>query len=584
MSEEPQNPQGSDQVLVAQARGGNTRAYAELWRRHHRAGFHVARRFTSIDADDLVSEAFARILKRIQAGGGPTGAFRPYLYTTIRNLASTWGAARREIAVDEFDDLEEAFENTVDPAMQALDRTLVARAFRALPDRWQTVLWYTEVEGMDPHEVAPLLGISANGVAALGYRAREGLRRAWLQAHIADAALAGECAWASARMGDHARSGLSRRDAARFDAHVAECKNCTRLSEEVRHVGADLGLVLLPLLLGGTAGVALSGSAAAPDAAASALPDLPFPTEIVGAAGSAVAAPVAAGLSLGAATGTTAMLGSAAIVVAVGGGIVGGGIPAGVAVPVPTETTPIAAEPVAGTPAGPSPYAADPSTDGTVERPGGGAPAPDDPANIPGPLAPEASTPDAPGGGNGLGGVVGGVGNAVGGVVGGVGNTVGGVVGGVGNTVGGVVGGVGNTVGGVVGGVGNTVGGVVGGVVDTVTGGTPPPGHTAPGGPVAADIALNLGGTATPGAHLSLQAGGQVYATATVDRNGRFTLAATAIPAGTARLSLVQQVDRDYLGGLVGGVLGAVDSLVNALIKPVVITTPTAGIRIDVIG
>ena len=92
----------SDETLVTQTRAGDHRAFAELWRRHYRSGARVARQFTaSLDAEDLVSEAYTRIYQRVLAGGGPTGAFRPYLYTTIRNLASSWGAALREISVDD---------------------------------------------------------------------------------------------------------------------------------------------------------------------------------------------------------------------------------------------------------------------------------------------------------------------------------------------------------------------------------------------------------------------------------------------------------------------------------------------------
>ena len=60
----------------------------------------------------------------------------------------------------------------------ALDRSMVAQVFRALPTRWQEVLWYTEVEQLRPQSVAPFLGMSANAVAALSHRAREGFRRA----------------------------------------------------------------------------------------------------------------------------------------------------------------------------------------------------------------------------------------------------------------------------------------------------------------------------------------------------------------------------------------------------------------------
>lgn len=165
------NETASDGQLLAQARTGVQNAFAELWSRHYRSGVCVARQYTSIDVDDLVSESFARIYQRVLAGGGPQGAFRPYLYTTIRNLASTWGAASREVQVDEIADFEDP--STIDdPAAIALDRSLTAQAFRELPEWWQSVLWYTEVEGMDPHEVAPILGMSANGVAALSYRAR----------------------------------------------------------------------------------------------------------------------------------------------------------------------------------------------------------------------------------------------------------------------------------------------------------------------------------------------------------------------------------------------------------------------------
>ena len=61
---------------------------------------------------------------------------------------------------------------------------LIVRAFSRLPERWRTVLWRLEVEGRAPAEVAPMFGLSANGVSALAMRAREGLRQAYLQEHI----------------------------------------------------------------------------------------------------------------------------------------------------------------------------------------------------------------------------------------------------------------------------------------------------------------------------------------------------------------------------------------------------------------
>ena len=274
-AEERGNPDvvSSDESLVVLARAGDRGAFAQLWQRHAQSGLRVARQYTSsIEADDLVSEAYVRIYQRVLAGGGPDGAFRPYLYTTIRNLASRWGGDRRDVNVDDISEFEDPMA-TEDPATIALDRTLTVRAFRALPERWQAVLWYTEVEGMDPHEVAPILGLTANGVAALSYRAREGLRKAWLQAHVSDATASGECQWAIARLGDFARNGLTARERTRVSDHLVTCARCSIIREEVDEVGSHRAHVLLPLLpllplfLGGIAGGGLLASLSLPTSA-----------------------------------------------------------------------------------------------------------------------------------------------------------------------------------------------------------------------------------------------------------------------------------------------------------------------------
>jgi len=86
----------SDAELITAVRGGTIRAYGLLYARHVQAARNLARQLamTPVDADDLVSDAFAKVL-------------------------------------------------------------------------------------------APLLGLTANGVSALAYRAREGPRKAYAQAHVA---------------------------------------------------------------------------------------------------------------------------------------------------------------------------------------------------------------------------------------------------------------------------------------------------------------------------------------------------------------------------------------------------------------
>jgi RNA polymerase sigma factor (sigma-70 family) len=123
------------------------------------------------------------VLGQLRRGGGPDGAFRPYLFTTVRRVAiDRFRAEGRLVVSGEM----EAFDPGVpfaDPAVAQLERTMIARAFASLPERWRTVLWHTDIDGARPAEVAALLGVTANGVAALAYRAREGLRQAYLQMH-----------------------------------------------------------------------------------------------------------------------------------------------------------------------------------------------------------------------------------------------------------------------------------------------------------------------------------------------------------------------------------------------------------------
>lgn len=245
-----------DADLVLRTRSGDHDAFGELWRRHYRSGIVAARSITSsLDADDLVQESYAKIFQSIQRGNGPTGSFRAYLFTTIRNVAASWGRARTEATSDGLEEVEDP-ESTEVATDEALDRSLTHTAFRSLPTRWQEVLWYTEIEQMKPAEIAPLLGMKAAAVSQLAFRAREGLREAWIQAHIASVEDGSAHAWTIERLGAYTRGNLGSRDQAKVDAHLGECARCAIVASEAKEVGSRLALVLLPLTIGvtGTAG------------------------------------------------------------------------------------------------------------------------------------------------------------------------------------------------------------------------------------------------------------------------------------------------------------------------------------------
>jgi RNA polymerase sigma factor (sigma-70 family) len=243
----------SDAELIAAVRGGDQAAYGQLFERHRDAAMRLARQLAgSSDADDLVSEAFIKVLNVISAGGGPDLAFRAYLLTAVRRLHVD--KIRRTSKVTPTDELE-SFDPGVpfaDPAVAEFENAAASKAFASLPERWQLVLWHIEVEGQKPAEVAPLLGMSANSVSALAYRAREGLRQAYLQMHMADTA-AEECRWVTERLGARVRNGLSRRDTVKVDEHLDDCPRCAAIYLELSEVNSNLAGVLAPILLGAAA-------------------------------------------------------------------------------------------------------------------------------------------------------------------------------------------------------------------------------------------------------------------------------------------------------------------------------------------
>src|SRR5947209_2399014 len=212
-------------------------AYGELYRRHVTSARHLARQLVRgpAEVDDVVAETFSRVLDLMRRGGGPRDAFRPYLLTAVRRVAyDRYRGERRSVVTGEIEAYDPG-EPFVDPAVAGLERTLIARAFLSLPERWRAVLWHTEIEGARPAEVAPLLGLTANGVAALAYRAREGLRQAYLQMHLSGVARQ-ECRPAAAKLGAYVRGGLAKRDAAMVAGHLDQCADCRRIFAELGDV------------------------------------------------------------------------------------------------------------------------------------------------------------------------------------------------------------------------------------------------------------------------------------------------------------------------------------------------------------
>ncbi|WP_433326204.1 sigma-70 family RNA polymerase sigma factor [Spirillospora sp. CA-294931] len=245
--------------LVRQAREGDDTAVAELYRRHRPAMLAYARGCCRDEhtAEDLVSEAFARTLQAVRGGGGPTGAWRPYLYTVTRNVAMDWARTdRRGALAESFDawaDVTSA--GPEERVADSEDHTMIVRAFRSLPERWQTVLWHSVVEGEPRSQVATAMGTSPGNVGVMVFRAREELRQAYLAAHATATGPELDCERYSAPLAAAVRRRGGRRPKA-LREHMERCVRCRMAYAELTDLNGRLRTMLPGALALGAIGKA----------------------------------------------------------------------------------------------------------------------------------------------------------------------------------------------------------------------------------------------------------------------------------------------------------------------------------------
>jgi len=228
--------------MIRAVRAGNLAVYDTLYLRHARPALRFARQWSKseADAEDLRAEAFLRTLSAIRNGAGPSAAFRPYLFATIKHIAEGW--ARRDRLVRPVADIE-----TLASPRQAFDEHLLqteirlaGRAFATLPERWQTVLRSGLLNECRLADTAKSLGINAGAAASLAYRAREGLRQAYLQLHITRVA-ATSCKPCAENLGAYVRGAVGRRRDAEIRRHLNRCAACRSLEEMLRVLNEMLG-------------------------------------------------------------------------------------------------------------------------------------------------------------------------------------------------------------------------------------------------------------------------------------------------------------------------------------------------------
>jgi RNA polymerase sigma-70 factor (ECF subfamily) len=135
-----------------------------LWAFVFRATGHAA------DADDIVSEAFCRLLQSADRLAGDDEC-RRYVFRIAGNLVvDRWRKQRR-------DQEQPIAEHPALLAPNPLEADDVVASFAKLTEHDRVLLWLAYVEGHSHAEIAATVGVRTGSVKVLLSRARERLRR-----------------------------------------------------------------------------------------------------------------------------------------------------------------------------------------------------------------------------------------------------------------------------------------------------------------------------------------------------------------------------------------------------------------------
>ena len=260
-----------DQLVIRSAGDAGGRSYEELYVEHAPVAQRIALSMVPRDvADDIVAEAFARVLGAIRAGGGPGIAFRAYLLTAVRNTANDWlRASRRTTAIG---DVEQDLEERVPEENMGVAR--LSRAPKPKPKPGPRLVW------------SPRPSVTcrrAGGPCCGSWRSRA--RRPPRSRRCSGCPPTGCRPWPSGRARASGRptckstsAGISRRPAARtrklsertppaglprrrtaVHEHLEQCTGCYALANELTEINSRLGAILTPAALAGAAAALASG-------------------------------------------------------------------------------------------------------------------------------------------------------------------------------------------------------------------------------------------------------------------------------------------------------------------------------------
>ena len=236
MSKTSRLPADSEHELVAAIRGGNDRAFEELYARYRERifSFILSKVHDHGRAEDIAQEVFMSALRRMRSSD-QTIAFKPWIYEIAKNACIDEfrrGSRAREVPLEsdgEFvvDRQKSSVSGVPTPAaaVESKQRLEDLRgAFGGLSATHHQLLVMREFEGMSYDEIGERLDMTRQMVESSLFRARRKLNEEYQELASGQRCEQIQTAIDGGRL--RAVSALGLRDRRRFARHLAHCQPC----------------------------------------------------------------------------------------------------------------------------------------------------------------------------------------------------------------------------------------------------------------------------------------------------------------------------------------------------------------------
>ena len=172
----------SDHELTERAAGGDTRAFEEVYRRHHRRVYTLCLRMTqnAAEAEDLTQDVFVHLFRAVGSFRGES-AFTTWLHRLTTNqvlMHFRRVKSRKESVTDDGTLPAQKVEGKeASGQMPVIDRVALDNAIAQLPEGYRMVFILHDVMGHEHEEVGRILGVAAGTSKSQLHKARLKLRK-----------------------------------------------------------------------------------------------------------------------------------------------------------------------------------------------------------------------------------------------------------------------------------------------------------------------------------------------------------------------------------------------------------------------